>query len=316
MQTLTAPSTAQAVLVAELHENQCDYHTDYFASKVTRRVFLGWSTHRRDLFAEMRKAAATFAETAHLGPGCGEYFARVILLTDLPNSNGGALWKGQSSPWHTELYGEGHTFPRDGKRFTTRAAADAWVAAQPAPEAVWNGDVLAEFGWEIVGKESNIEHREKYSMGSGYYLQAGSTYSGWRVRKQSLQYASGAEQLAHLEVPAPRTPEPSPTPAAVEEPTPEIAEATAAPAASLEERPERGPLWLRFAKRPSDATLFVLKAAGWRWSRPALAWYHQLNDANRAFATAIATGAPTASACAAGSRLTSDAVVLSFEARR
>lgn len=159
MQTLTAPSSAQAVIIAELHSNDCDYQSDYFNSKVCRRVFLGWSTHTRDLFAEMRKAAATWAETAHLGPGCGTFYARVILRTDLPHSNGGAMWKGQSSPWHTELYGDDTgNFPRDGRVFTTRAAAEAWVATQPAPESVWNGDVLAEFGWEVTGEERNIEH--------------------------------------------------------------------------------------------------------------------------------------------------------------
>lgn len=60
------PSWAVAAIVAELREDQSDSMTDYFAHRTTRTVVIGWSRHNRDLFAEMRKAAATFPETAHL----------------------------------------------------------------------------------------------------------------------------------------------------------------------------------------------------------------------------------------------------------
>lgn len=60
------PSWAKAVIVAELMEDDSDPMTDYFNSKVTRTVILGFSKHTRDLFPELRKAAAEFAETADL----------------------------------------------------------------------------------------------------------------------------------------------------------------------------------------------------------------------------------------------------------
>lgn len=60
------PDWAQAVIVAELVEDQSDSMTDYFGSATRRTVILGFSRHKRDLFPEMRKFAATFAETAHL----------------------------------------------------------------------------------------------------------------------------------------------------------------------------------------------------------------------------------------------------------
>lgn len=60
------PSWAKAVLVAELVEDQSDSMTDYFGSTTKRSVILGFSKHTRDIFSEMRKAAANFAETAHL----------------------------------------------------------------------------------------------------------------------------------------------------------------------------------------------------------------------------------------------------------
>jgi hypothetical protein len=41
-------------------------------------------------------------------------------------------------------------------------------------------DSATRFVWRIL--EEDIEHREKYSMGSGYFL-AANRYSGWHVRK-------------------------------------------------------------------------------------------------------------------------------------
>lgn len=61
-----APDWAKAAIVAEYHEDRSDSQTDYYGSTTTRNVVIGWSRHTRDLFPEMRKAAATFEETAHL----------------------------------------------------------------------------------------------------------------------------------------------------------------------------------------------------------------------------------------------------------
>ncbi|MET0374003.1 MAG: hypothetical protein ABW128_07065 [Rhizorhabdus sp.] len=103
-----APAWAKAALIAECHEDASDSMSDYFHHRTTRVVVLGWSRHERDLFAEMRKAAATFEETAHLAT---------------------------------------------------------------APESA--------------------EHREKYSMGAGYYLKSGfRDSSGWCVKKRSIGYLS------------------------------------------------------------------------------------------------------------------------------
>lgn len=61
-----APPWAVSAIVAELHEDTSDAMTDYFNHRVARSVVIGWSKHNRDLFAEMRKAAATFPATADL----------------------------------------------------------------------------------------------------------------------------------------------------------------------------------------------------------------------------------------------------------
>jgi predicted RNA methylase len=60
------PKWAQAAIMAELHEDCSDSMSDYWNHRTLRRVVIGWSRHKRDLFAEMRKAAASFPETADL----------------------------------------------------------------------------------------------------------------------------------------------------------------------------------------------------------------------------------------------------------
>ncbi len=101
------PENALGVIVARLKQDECDSQTDYFASRTTRTVILGFSTHKRDIFSEMRKHASNFEETAYL--------------------------------------------------------------------AEYNED---------------YEHREKYSMGAGYYL-GESKYSGWIIEKVSMYSREG-----------------------------------------------------------------------------------------------------------------------------
>lgn len=60
------PTWATSAIIAELVEDQSDSMSDYFGSTTRRTVILAWSAHNRDLFPEMRKAAATFPDTAEL----------------------------------------------------------------------------------------------------------------------------------------------------------------------------------------------------------------------------------------------------------
>lgn len=66
------PAGAVAVLVAVLDQDDCDSMTDYFSARTMREVILAFSTHKRDLFDEMRKAAALLPETAHLATAGAE----------------------------------------------------------------------------------------------------------------------------------------------------------------------------------------------------------------------------------------------------
>ncbi|MGE4347252.1 MAG: hypothetical protein AB7D46_07550 [Flavobacteriaceae bacterium] len=118
------PEDAQAVIVARLKQDESDSQTDYFASSTQRTVILGFSTHKRDIFSEMRKHASNLEKTAYL--------------------------------------------------------------------AEYNAD---------------FEHREKYSMGAGYYL-GESKYHGWIIEKcpvykrestiEEFAYTAGNEDNIHI----------------------------------------------------------------------------------------------------------------------
>ena len=60
------PETAKALLIACYVVDDSDSQTDYFAHKTDGLVILGYSTHTRDIFSEMRKHAAKIPETKHL----------------------------------------------------------------------------------------------------------------------------------------------------------------------------------------------------------------------------------------------------------
>lgn len=66
------PAWASALIVAELHQDQCDPMSDYFHSKVIRYVAIGWRRGAREDFRQLRQAAATFPETVELATGDAE----------------------------------------------------------------------------------------------------------------------------------------------------------------------------------------------------------------------------------------------------
>ena len=175
--TVTRAVMASTVACARCHDHKFDPFsmTDYYATSTESVVPLAWSKHKRDLFSEMRKAARLFKPTEHMGPGLGVFVVRVVLAADCKNG-GNCMYEGQFSPWHRSCA------PADP--FRTRADADRFIAESIKPEDIHVEDVRVPFRFQIF--EDKIEHREKYSMGAGYYLKAAGTYStGWLVRKQS-----------------------------------------------------------------------------------------------------------------------------------
>lgn len=67
------PADVRAVIVAELHEDDSNPMTDYYGYRHIRTVILGFSHKTRVDFAEMRRAAARFSDTAYLAEYNCEY---------------------------------------------------------------------------------------------------------------------------------------------------------------------------------------------------------------------------------------------------
>lgn len=124
------PKGTEAVIVAEHRIDKSDSQSDYYAHHTDNIIYLSFSTHKRDLFAEMRKAAA------------------------------------KSDIEGIRIYADAD---REGNTATT-----------------WDNKT-----------EYKDEHREKYSMGEGYYLGA-SKYSGWVIRKIGV-YGNGTDLLELLQ---------------------------------------------------------------------------------------------------------------------
>ena len=173
------PGWAKALIVAEYESDQSDMQTDYFATRTETTVPLAWSAHTRDLFSEMRKAAATFKPTRHLGPGFDVWTARVVLVVPAPGyfvSNGIMIHDGDRD----------HCSERGPFTFQTKGEADAFIAAQPPMLPCHYGENVVTYRWAISCE--SIEHRDKYSMGAGYYLKASGGYTnGWTVSKTTYQ---------------------------------------------------------------------------------------------------------------------------------
>jgi len=171
------PSGVKAVIIAERREDKSDPMTDYFGYSTEETVYLAFSHHTKDLFPEMRKAAENFEHTKCYGIGKG-IFKPIVLIDKDFYSNGSYYRQGEPSGW---------TNNDDRPEFQTEAEAQAYIEAQPPLKEISFEGVPVPFKWSI--RESRIEHREKYSMGEGYYL-GESSRRGWIVRKRNIDERS------------------------------------------------------------------------------------------------------------------------------
>lgn len=124
------PSWAQAVIVAELVEDQSDSMTDYFGSTRRRSVILAFSKHSRHLFPELRNAARNFAETASLAdaPESAEHRENYSM------GGGNYLKNGfrHSSGWQVRK----HAFYGNAEPAQSLPFPAEWSLAAPEPEAM------------------------------------------------------------------------------------------------------------------------------------------------------------------------------------
>lgn len=162
------PDWAEAVIVAELDEDDSDSMTDYFNHKTVRRVVIGWRKGKRESFPQLRKAAAQFHETAHLGPGKDRHTIRSVWADNSPGRYKGGYCR---------------AFDLDGKEFDNKEAAEQAIAENT--ETL----ILDNHPCEYVIQSESYEHRENYSMGGGNYLKAETRHgNGWKVRSEPINY--------------------------------------------------------------------------------------------------------------------------------
>lgn len=186
------PTDAKAVIVARLRKDTSDPQSDYFGYSTENTVYLAFSTHTRDLFPELKKAADNFTETQHLGTGKGIFKPIIVIAGPAEYESNGRYYRaGQVSPWFSDRLPVGE--------FSTQADAEQWISEQKPLADMRDGETLVTFAWKIT--ETEIEHREKYTGGSGYYL-GESKYSGWIVEKDPIHENNAAHVLEQIQIAA------------------------------------------------------------------------------------------------------------------
>lgn len=296
------PEWARAAIVAAQQVNDSDLMTDYHNAKTIRRVFLGWSRTDRASFAELRKVAATFKPTQHLGPGRDKFSVRIVVSSSSPigatcKYADRLYWGGERSPWHTgPEYGEDRTFE-------TEAAARAFMAAAPAVDRIfvapdgrshrrerdgWTHDQAPDHTpvacyWKL--ERDSYEHRERYSMGRGLVLGCGHYETGWTVEKIPIRGYGGTEACG--------LPGPKPEELADQATTPIGAEERDAGGATVRPSTVRaGFVEVLHPARPDQPIIDELKRAGFRWALRSRCWYgpaEQLPDRYATTTEAVAS---------------------------
>lgn len=67
------PHDAQAIIIACEKEDESNPYEDYSSSRTIRTIILGFSTHKKDIFSEMRKYASNFEGTTYLAEHNPDY---------------------------------------------------------------------------------------------------------------------------------------------------------------------------------------------------------------------------------------------------
>ena len=176
----------QRLIIARFGIDESDSMTDYYGGRTARKVVIGFGKGKRENFKQLRKAAALFPPTAHMGPGYDQFCVSLywdhnkrddpsrafIRFGDDWDCNEPQKDRAVVFHYYSDHY-EGEK-GRWGFEFETQAAADAFIA---------ENEPLAGTYWR-VGCDS-YENRENYSMGGGNYL-GSSRYGGWKVESRII----------------------------------------------------------------------------------------------------------------------------------
>jgi hypothetical protein len=191
------PPWAKAVIIAERVKDQSDSMSDYWGSTTAETVILAFSTHTRDLFPELRKAALNYADTRDLfdAPETAEHREKYSMGGGFylkAGSRHGDGWRVSKN----ELYRGVDSIPV-GKWSLTAPAA----TIEPAPVAPAESGSMAiekhihtKHGFDIwiVTNQARVEREAFDSMlahaklSGGWYSRAwGGTPGGFAFKKES-----------------------------------------------------------------------------------------------------------------------------------
>ena len=147
----TIPDYAQAVIIACEREDRSDLYTDYFAASTVRTVILGFSTHTKNNFQEMRNLADNFIETAYLKEKNEEYEHR-------ENYTGGSGYYLGESKYHGWIIKKTQIYDR--KRFIEEYA---YTAGQEANICVLGASAVAThiLSQSVTGDFTIVDYSEK-----------------------------------------------------------------------------------------------------------------------------------------------------------
>lgn len=145
------PEWAKGVIVAHRHINESDPMSDYHGHRVGESIILAFSKHERNLFPELRKAAARAEETSHLAtkPTCPPGREEFWTPEDEHRENysmGGGTYLGvykDSDGWVVQK----NTMYSGDDDLMTRIPVGRWAVppegAEPAPRKVGKSPLLA-----------------------------------------------------------------------------------------------------------------------------------------------------------------------------
>jgi hypothetical protein len=115
---LIIPAKAKAVIIAQFMTDESDSQTDYFHSSVKKTVYLAFSNHKRDLFAEMRKACkntdiaeirafSVVPEINQNGETKSEYIKKMVAYYK-DEKEAGKYWNPEDENRHKYSMGDGY----------------------------------------------------------------------------------------------------------------------------------------------------------------------------------------------------------------
>lgn len=158
--TAKAPRGAKALIFAEYHEDTSDVQSDYFSSRVTRTVAIGFRTSSREDFRALRAAAGQFPETAHLASEealaawLGSSPATLEYRDNYSGGGGNYLSDHGSSSYGTGWVVRSREFPCSYVHLTE----DAVPASRPGPELP-GGPGAVTLSPSSIGREGVVEIR-------------------------------------------------------------------------------------------------------------------------------------------------------------